>query len=351
LRVFAIVSVVGIHTLMPYRQMLPPTAPVRVFDDLLHYAVPLFVFISGVFVWGRPLPSGPGAFRQFLSRRVSVVVVPYLAWSVAYLLLGDLGGSKALTPAGASALLLSGDTWYHLYFVPMLVTFYFLTPVARKVLERSPELLLIGAYLLRILAGPEIARAVGTVLGDHGWAWATHVLVHLPHMALGAWFSVRVLQLPRRAGFAIGLLLAGTAVLLAASLGLTDVLLPAFRRLVYPAGMAATVLGMALLALRVEPWLERYTRPLVLLSSLSFGVYFVHPLFVLGVGKAVESTSAEQLWFSAWFAVTVFIGITVASFGLSYLLARTPACRLVGVTRPIGRPRTTQTTIGGSPSD
>ena len=65
LRAFAIVTVVAIHSLMPYRAVFRPTAPVRVFDDLLHYAVPLFVFISGYFVWRRPLPNEPGAYRRF----------------------------------------------------------------------------------------------------------------------------------------------------------------------------------------------------------------------------------------------------------------------------------------------
>jgi surface polysaccharide O-acyltransferase-like enzyme len=351
LRVFAIVTVVAIHTLMPYRDLVPATAPVRVFDDLLHYAVPLFVFISGAFVWGRPLPSGPGAFRTFFSRRIAVVVVPYLAWSAVYLALLALTGARPLQPDRVVGLLLSGHTWYHLYFVPMLVTFYLLTPIARRVFERSPELLLIATYLLRILAGPAIARAVGTVLGDLGWAWATHVLVHLPHMALGAWFAVRHERLPRQKWFATLLLASGTAVLLAASLGVTDALVPALRRLVYPAGMAATVLGMALLALGFEPWLERYTPTIVLASALSFGVYFVHPVFILAVGEGVRTFASENLWFAPWFPIAVFAGITAASFWVSYVLARTRACRLVGVMKPLRAQSAAPTDERGSTTD
>lgn len=350
LRVFAIVTVVAIHTLMPYRQLLLEDAPVRVLDDLLHYAVPLFVFISGVFVWGRPLPTGPGAWNKFFSRRIAVVLVPYFAWSAVYLALLAWTQPAGLTWMRVLGLLLSGHTWYHLYFVPMLVTFYLLTPVARRVLERSPELLLISTYLLRILFGPVIARAVGGVLGDLGWAWATHVLVHLPHMALGAWFAVRLSRLPRQAWFAAALLAAGTGTLLAASLGLTADLPEYLRRLVYPGGMAATVLGMALLALHFEPAFERHARAIILMSALSFGVYFVHPLFVLGVGEAVGTYASARLWLAPWFPIAVFAGITAASFGVSCALARTRLCRLVGILRPIEPLRTPPPTDnGGSP--
>jgi len=218
LRVFAIVSVVAIHTLMPYRDILPPTAPVRVFDDLLHYAVPLFVFISGVFVWGRTTLTEKAsadkiAWGPFLSRRVSLVLVPYLAWSALYMALLARQQAGSLSPLRVLGLLLTGHTWYHLYFIPMLLTFYLLTPLAVRILRRSPELLLVGCYLLRILAGPEIAGAFRGLFGDFGWSYAVHIVTHLPHMALGAWFALRHDRLPKQGWFAALLLGFGTAVL------------------------------------------------------------------------------------------------------------------------------------------
>jgi surface polysaccharide O-acyltransferase-like enzyme len=343
--VFAIVTVVAIHTLMPYREILPPTAPVRIFDDLLHYAVPLFVFISGVFVWGRPWHPSPGAYRRFLARRAGVIVVPYLGWSAFYLaLLAWQGAEPPLSAGRVLGLLLTGHTWYHLYFIPMLVTFYLLTPVAARIAERSPELLLLGCYALRILAGPEIAEVARGVLGDMGWSFATHVMTHLPHMALGAWFAWRQDRVPRRAMLALVLLASGTAVLYAASVGATAELPLLARRLVFPIGMAATVIGMAVGALVLEPLLERRTALIVGASALAFGVYFVHPALLLGVDELVAALSAEQLWLQPWFPLAVFASVTAASFGISAALARVPvACRLVGISGS-GGPRAQQRT-------
>jgi len=323
LRAFAIVSVVAIHALMPYRLMLPATSAVRVFDDLLHYAVPLFVFISGALVWARPWRGGPGAYTGFLTRRFAVIGLPFLAWSALYaaLFLADAHDKVAAAKA-LPGLVLTGHVWYHLYFVPMLLAFYLLTPLTSRLAQRSPEALLVACYALRIIAGPAIAEAMRSVFGDLGWQFATHIVTHLPHMALGAWFALR------QPGFSPAfkrwwpaLLIGGTAVLLAASLGWHDALPIALKRLVYPAGMAATVLGMALGAFSAEAWFERDAQLWTRAGALAFGVYFVHPLFLLLVTESVQAWNGRELWLAPWFPVAVFAFACFASYNLASALS------------------------------
>lgn len=334
LRAFAIVTVVLVHTLMPYRELLPDTSPVRVMDDLLHYAVPLFVFMSGALLWTRPWPAEPGAYRAFVQRRVSLIGAPYLAWAVLYLGLRAAGlGENALELNRIPGLMLTGHVWYHLYFIPMLVTFYLLTPVASKLVHRSPEALVLGAYAVRILWGAEIIGGFESVLGDLGRSYATHVVTHLPHMALGAWFAIRQPAAPSWARRTWPVLLAvGTAILLAASLGVTTGLPLELRRYVYPVGMAATLLGIVLLAFRLEPTLERSSRITVRAGALALGVFFVHPLFLLGVDVLVAAGPGVGIWLQPWMPVAVFSAVTAASFWTARLLARHKATRwLVGV--------------------
>lgn len=334
LRVFAIVTVVLVHTLMPYRELLPDTSPVRVLDDLLHYAVPLFVFMSGALLWARPWPGGRGAYGSFVRKRVSLIGAPYLAWAMLYLALRAAGlGENALELGRIPGLLLTGHVWYHLYFIPMLLTFYLLTPIASMLARRSPEALVIGAYALRILWGAEIISGFESALGDLGRSYATHIVMHLPHMALGAWFALRYPGAPAWAKRTWPILLAvGTAILLAASLGLTTGLSFELRRYMYPAGTAATLLGIALLAFRLEPMLERSSRITVRAGLLALGVFFVHPLFLLGVDALVAAGPGARIWLQPWVPVAVFSAVTAASFWTARLLARHKATRwLVGV--------------------
>ncbi len=323
LRLFAIVSVVGIHTLMGYRGLVPRTAPVAVFDDLLHYAVPLFVFISGALIWGQPWRPRPKAYRRFVARRAQAIALPWLAWSVVYALLflateRDMGAALVKLPA----LLVSGHVWYHLYFVPMLLAFYVVTPLAARVAHRSPELLVILAYGLRIAYGPQVTGAAADIHPQLG-QYAVHVVTHLPHMALGAWFALRLDVLPSwlRATWP-ALLGAGTGILGWASVNGLGQLTPTVQRTVYPVGMALTVLGFALGAIALEPRYERHAHRLTFLGSLAFGVYFVHPLLLWAVRLVAPETGADSLWLHAWFPLAIWAMVTAASFAISDVLRR-----------------------------
>jgi len=323
LRVFAIATVVAIHTLMPYRPVLPESAPVRVLDYLLHYAVPLFVFISGALLWSRPWRGGASAYPAFVRKRFKAVGLPFLAWAALYTVLFV---TRASDPSAAIAevpgLVVTGHIWYHLYFIPMLLTFYLLTPIAAPVLQRSPELAVVLAYVLRIVLGPSIAHAAA---GLHPLAgqYATHVVSHLPHMALGAWFALRLDVLPTWVRRAWPLMLvAGTLVLgYLAVEGLPSLPL-GLQRLLHPGGMALTVLGMALGAIALEPLYARWAREATHLGSLAFGVYFVHPLLLLVVFSLFGPATPTSPWSHAWFTANVWFVVTAASFAASELLRR-----------------------------
>lgn len=333
LRIFAILTVVLIHTLMPFRDVLPEDAPVRVFDDMLHYAVPLFVFISGALLWSRPWRPESGAYRTFVTRRIGLIGKPYLAWAVLFSVIYVVRAADTYEAAmRLPGLVATGHIWYHLYFVPMLLTFYLLTPVASRVAQRNPELLLAIAYTMRIVAGPPLTHAAAELSPLFG-QYATHILSHLPHMALGAWFALRLERMPGWARSMWPLLLAGG---LAGLMWRSTSALPAWpfelERLLFPEAMAATVLGMALGALKLEPRYARWSPAITRWGSLAFGVYFMHPLLLLAVDGLVAASGAEWPWGHWWFTVAVWVGISAACFALSGLLGRNRATAwLVGL--------------------
>ncbi len=323
LRLFAILSVVGIHTLMPYRGVMTARAPVSILDDVLHYAVPLFVFISGALVWARPWRSGPGAYRQFLGRRFVAIGAPYLAWAALYATLYVVRAEdRASALAQVPGLVASGHIWYHLYFIPMLLTFYALTPLAAGALKRSPELTVLAAYALRIVAGPAITHAlagVNPLLGQYG----IHVLSHLPHMALGAWFALRLDTIGPRVGrWWPAMLATGLAALAYLSASGTPSWPLELHRLLFPGAMALTVIGFALGAIELEPHYAPEARTVTHLGSLSFGVYFVHPLILLAVFTAAGPATTGSPWLRVWFPLLVWAGASVLSLLISDQLGR-----------------------------
>lgn len=343
LRAFAILSVVAIHSFMPVRGVLPGRSTALVVDELLHYAVPLFVFISGVLVWGRYAGRGPESFSRFLRGRFAAVGLPYLGWSVAFLGIAFAQASDPLALLErAPGLLLSGHLWYHLYFVPMLLGFYVLTPVAAPLVRRWPEATVALVYLLRILAWPAASAWLRSAVPDLAWSYATHIATHLPHMVLGAWFAVR-LSAPTpgvRRLWPIPFA-AGTAILLARALGAFDTVPYPSRGAIYPVGMAATVIGLVLCAFWLDPLLQRFERTVTRGAAFSFGVYFVHPIFLLALWELAERTVGEAVWLSWWAIPASWVLVSAASYGTTWALSVPPGTRWLVGTAVSRRPDTT----------
>lgn len=328
LRAFSILSVVAIHCFMPLRGVLSDRSVALIVDDLLHYAVPVFVFISGALVWGRPWR---GSFGRFLAGRARAVGAPYLAWALVFLAVLLVTASDPVAQlARAPWLLLTGHVWYHLYFIPMLFGFYLMTPVAARLVHRWPHLTLLAVYVVRITLWPATSAWLRANAPELAWSYATHIATHLPHMVLGAWFAILLPRLPQSALRAWPLPLAGgTAVILARNLG---VLPPAAGPAAYALGMAATVIGLALAAFALEPHYDRFERTVVAGATLSFGVYFVHPLWLLVVERAVTAAGADGLWLAWWAVPAAWAVVAAASYASAALLARSHRTAwLVGV--------------------
>lgn len=109
------------------------------FLGLTRYAVPLFVFITGVVLFYNY--DGKLNFGSFLLKRFRQVVVPYLAWTVFYYVwIALLSGVSAKTTwmqlYDILHLALTGKASYHLWFMVMIIPFYLLFPLFRLLLPK-----------------------------------------------------------------------------------------------------------------------------------------------------------------------------------------------------------------------
>ncbi|MDU0332807.1 acyltransferase [Paenibacillus sp. 3LSP] len=108
------------------------------FLGLIRFAVPLFVFITGVVLfynYDRSFQYG-----RFLKRRGQQVVLPYLFWTVFYYIWVSLRSGDAIFSSWKDLLhmlelALTGKASYHLWFMVMIIPFYLLFPVFRQLLS------------------------------------------------------------------------------------------------------------------------------------------------------------------------------------------------------------------------
>jgi surface polysaccharide O-acyltransferase-like enzyme len=132
------------------------------YNALVRFAVPLFVMITGTLLLHREYELG-----DFLKKRLSRVVVPFLFWSLVYV--GYSWYNEELP--------FDGDAWtntktvlhqlkygssYHLWYVYMLIGLYFFIPIISKFVrnasKREIEYFLVMWLIAMVISQPLISR-------------------------------------------------------------------------------------------------------------------------------------------------------------------------------------------------
>jgi len=92
----------------------------------MRFAVPLFFMISG-FVLELTYPFN-AHYGQYLKKRLSKVLIPYVTWSFIYYFFIYTGHSHTIFYS-----LIEGSASYQLYFIPALFLFYLLFPLLHTI--------------------------------------------------------------------------------------------------------------------------------------------------------------------------------------------------------------------------
>lgn len=95
------------------------------------FSVPIFFFISAFGMFYNLDISKPFNYGEYLRRRGKTVLVPYMVWSIIYMLHNAwvAGATAGLTLYGLCFNLFFGTASYQLYFMVLLLWFYLLMPV------------------------------------------------------------------------------------------------------------------------------------------------------------------------------------------------------------------------------
>ena len=152
IRGISMMGVIGIHIGAEYLANPSPNLHlVALFDIGTRFSVPIFFFISAFgLLYGQSL-SAPFSYRDFLVRRGRAVMIPYLIWSLLYLIHDAYVYGVGFPPLRAlPSILFFGNAKYQLYFMVILIWFYLLMPLWRLLLRRMTLPLLAGILLLQI---------------------------------------------------------------------------------------------------------------------------------------------------------------------------------------------------------
>ncbi|HBQ87563.1 MAG TPA: hypothetical protein DER33_04190 [Syntrophomonas sp.] len=153
LRVIAAFAVIGIHITAGYATL---TALGYTLNQLVRFAVPMFIIISGFLLYYIDLTGGFKSAAVFYRKRFGHVLWPYFIWTVVYFIVGLIisGGYSGLGNmlAALAKHLLWGTACYHLYFLVIIFQLYLIYPLLRTSIAKWPHSTVIISFLITLLS-------------------------------------------------------------------------------------------------------------------------------------------------------------------------------------------------------
>lgn len=261
----------------------------NVADAASRWCVPVFVMISGALLLGHsPHAQSPLAF---LRHRYGRLLLPIMFWSALYLYI-DSGMHPHKAAADTHSSLLNGTPWYHLWYLYMLIGLYPVTPVLRALLRHCSatqgRLLALGAFLwgaveVLVLKQGE-AFFLFRFLPLLGYFLAGHLLFEHSQKNSPGSLSARPLVV-----LFIGSV---TCVAWGAAWLFPRIGMRAFSLMYAWQNPLVIIMSLAVFLLITHQWKPFFLdTALQRLAPLSFGIYLLHPLWLLGLA---------QLGLTAW---------------------------------------------------
>lgn len=129
LRAIATIAVIVLHASSPALYKFNKISPAQwwfsnIIDSSVRFSVPVFLMLSGHLLYNKTYTST----KEFLLKRLKRIMPPFLFWSAVYLLLNIYTGT---IPAAAIKQLSTG-TYYHLWYVYMIIGIYLCMPFMQK---------------------------------------------------------------------------------------------------------------------------------------------------------------------------------------------------------------------------
>jgi membrane-bound acyltransferase YfiQ involved in biofilm formation len=344
LRALAAVAVVLIHTTASLMATMPRDSESFLVASLANqwarFSIPAFVLITGIV-----LAYGYGPAKEFkpglyLWKRLRAIAIPYLAWSVGYMLFrAYVERNWTGLPGKIGTALFAGTAMYQLYFIVLIFQFYLFFILVRPLLQKAwfPWVVL-GALLLQFF-----------LMADTWFGW-----VHPTGPVLTWAYAWRDRLFPWWIGYFF----------LGAWIGSSPVLLDHLRRWLWPlTGVSGALLGWMMIeyvtktqdptisvgfaATGFRPTAFLYSivacgailgwggrlvmgegRLRLILDSLgrhSFGIYLIHPLLLWALDRFLVPLHLHPMLYLG--AVTG--ALLALSWGATHLIQRLPGGRLV----------------------
>ncbi|MBA4600808.1 acyltransferase [Thermoactinomyces mirandus] len=326
----AILGVIFIHVtafcLRPF-ESLTDGGLFFILNQLGRFSVPVFFMLSGLFLFYRYYENESFPLKRFYKKRTMYILIPYLTWSVIYLLYGNLTHPR-MAPTGLQSIeaIFKGNSYYHLYFLIVMVQFYLLLPGLIRAFRKFGGMTVVSVTLLISVAAESMTW--WEVTRKFSWlqTYAKDAMRYFPawlfYFCLGGWIGQQgnrihrfMTKIPFPAAFVF--FLTSAVVMLFESLARKHTGFFNYSVIFY--SVTSLLLWYQVTSKWKVPWL-------LTLGRYSFGLYLIHPMLLNLFSKISSKLFLAASWIEFWFMLFV---VTLSSLALAKLIRKLPYSHLI----------------------
>ena len=308
LRGVAICAVVAIHTFSIATTNVTTGAAswaYQFFHNLIQFAVPCFIFISSVLL-SYPLKNNQLDVKSFYLKKVYRIVIPYLLWTLFYLVLkvvtGQLAVSELFQWKNWVFWITLGKSYTHLYYMSIILQLYLLAPLLLKVVKGIQNLFkkydFIAVVVISIVLEVSIYLLNKKVIYQHFKYHSTLMIWYIYLILIGIWvgFNYERFKTGLKRHISLIWILFGINMIIYIGYVVLKVKQVSFNTMWYQFNWFA----YAMFAILVVFWIclkvteKNIENPLIhwieLLGDYSFGIYLMHPVITWILRKLIHVT-------------------------------------------------------------
>lgn len=325
LRIAAMVFLVVRHSATATFEFVPKLSAdwwvCNVYGSLAAWMVPVFMMISGASFLD---PARDVTIGRLYKRNIFRMLCAFFFWAVFYALYNTFSGQDI--SESFAEMVFQGH--FHLWFLPMIIGIYILTPLLRTVTQNRKA-------ALTITAVTAVTGVMIPFLQDMGWFFDNSLLTGYHHFGFFSAYvcfffvghllhSAEIRPGVRKAIYFVGILstvivFAGTY-LLTVKDGAHNEDMQADNNL-FTALQGAAIFVFAKYRLRNAAFREEHQKLILDISKLTFGVYMIHVVLL----ALLDRFGFSPLTYPAIYIIPMLILFVLpTSFFLSYLVGRIP---------------------------
>jgi peptidoglycan/LPS O-acetylase OafA/YrhL len=279
------------------------------------FSVPLFIFLSGYSLYSLYGKKDVNVLT-FTKKRVLNTIIPYLVWSFIYYNIYTIIGINYTHKLFLRNLVL-GKMSYHLYFIPIIIQFYIIFMIIRKIVNTiSPYIVISGTIIIFVTYYYKFKNMV-TFL--HMPFSDRFFMTYLPFFILGIYMSIYSKYINSLIA-KINIFIIGILTILFYSIANINYYVKNSPMLlktpfIWTIYCLITIVFLYIISKEISKYFPKNI--LVKLSKLTMTVYFCHPIVLLFINKLILNKITVQTQISV---VLIKFLITVpVSFIIAYL--------------------------------